>query len=103
VFRRTDEPGQTGGLKPVRTSVLEDEANNEIHSMCSLTTRFSPGVVLLAFLLLPACGGGGGGGGGGSPVTYTIGGTISGLTGTVVLQLNGGETLSRSTVGGFTL
>jgi hypothetical protein len=34
--------------------------------------------------------------------TYTIGGTISGLSGTVVLQNNGGDTLTRSTNGSFT-
>lgn len=34
--------------------------------------------------------------------TYTIGGTISGLTGTVVLQNNGGDDLSRSASGSFT-
>ncbi|MBK9131254.1 MAG: hypothetical protein IPM20_06400 [Gammaproteobacteria bacterium] len=33
---------------------------------------------------------------------YTIGGTISGLTGTVVLRNNGGDSLSRSSNGGFT-
>jgi fibronectin type 3 domain-containing protein len=34
--------------------------------------------------------------------TYTIGGSISGLTGTVVLQDNGGDNLSTSTSGSFT-
>lgn len=34
--------------------------------------------------------------------TYTIGGTISGLTGTVVLRNNGGDNLSRSANGSFT-
>jgi hypothetical protein len=34
--------------------------------------------------------------------TYTIGGTISGLAGTVELQNNGGDTLSLSTNGDFT-
>ena len=40
------------------------------------------------------------GGGGGS--TYTIGGTVSGLSGTVVLQDNGGDDLSVSASGSFT-
>ena len=54
---------------------------------------FSMGVVLV-----------GCGGSSGTPaVTYTIGGTVSGLTGgTVVLQNNGGNNLSISANGGFT-
>lgn len=35
------------------------------------------------------------------PATYSVGGTISGLTGTVVLQNNGGNDLSRSENGSF--
>ncbi|MDR3519800.1 MAG: DUF5018 domain-containing protein, partial [Candidatus Pacebacteria bacterium] len=38
----------------------------------------------------------------GSSPTYTIGGTISGLSGTVVLQDNGGDNLSKSANGSFT-
>ena len=34
--------------------------------------------------------------------TYTVGGTVSGLTGTVVLQDNGGDNLSLSAAGPFT-
>ncbi|HAI73819.1 TPA: hypothetical protein DCL22_00320, partial [Candidatus Moranbacteria bacterium] len=34
--------------------------------------------------------------------TYTIGGTISDLTGTVILQNNAGDNLSRSATGSFT-
>jgi hypothetical protein len=37
-----------------------------------------------------------------TPVTYTVGGSISGLTGTVVLQNNGKDNLSRSANGSFT-
>ena len=37
-----------------------------------------------------------------STATYTVGGTVSGLTGTVVLQNNGGDDLSISADGGFT-
>jgi hypothetical protein len=37
-----------------------------------------------------------------SPSTYTIGGTLSGLSGTVTLQNNGGDNLSRSANGPFT-
>ena len=36
------------------------------------------------------------------PPTYTVGGTLSGLNGTVVLQDNGGNNLSLSTNGAFT-
>jgi len=58
---------------------------------------------------LPGCGGGGGGGGdSGStpsapPSTYTIGGTVTGLSGgnTLVLRLNGGETKTLSAPGAF--
>ena len=35
-------------------------------------------------------------------MTYTVGGIVSGLTGTVVLQDNGGDNLSISTNGSFT-
>ena len=38
---------------------------------------------------------------GGSVVTYSVGGTVSGLTGTVVLQDNGGDNLSVSANGPF--
>ena len=57
----------------------------------------------VALSLLFALGLGACGSGGGSPVpmTYTIGGTIAGLSGTVVLQNNGGDDLTRSADGGF--
>jgi uncharacterized repeat protein (TIGR01451 family) len=48
---------------------------------------------------LVACGGGGGGG---SPATYTVGGAVTGLTGTVTLQNNGGDALTRTASGAFT-
>jgi 6-phosphogluconolactonase (cycloisomerase 2 family) len=61
-------------------------------------------------LALAACGGGGGGGGGGGsssnpppPTTYTIGGSVTGLSGTgLVLQDNGGDNLAVSAAGPFT-
>ena len=37
-----------------------------------------------------------------SSATYTVGGTVSGLSGTVVLQDNGGDNLSLSANGTFT-
>jgi hypothetical protein len=63
---------------------------------------------LAASMLVTACGGGGGYDGGGSSamssLTYSVGGTLSGLNagGTVVLQNNGGDNLSVTTNGPFT-
>jgi D-alanyl-D-alanine dipeptidase len=72
--------------------------------------------LLLLYILsiaLSACGGGGGGGdsgpgsggGGGTPgggtKTYTVGGTVAGLFGTVVLQNNSGNDLTLSADSGF--
>ncbi len=55
---------------------------------------------------LAACGGGGGygGGGGGNPAGgYTIGGTVSGLSGSgLVLQDNGGDSKTITANGAFT-
>jgi hypothetical protein len=56
-------------------------------------------LIFLSSIAVAACGGGGGGG---PPPTYTIGGTVSGLVGTVVLQNNGGDNLSLTSNGGFT-
>jgi hypothetical protein len=56
-------------------------------------------LIFLSSVLLAACGGGGGGGG--PPPTYTIGGSVSGLVGTVVLQNNGGDNLSLTSNGSF--
>ncbi len=51
--------------------------------------------------IVSACGGGGGGGGGG--VSYTIGGTVTGLSGSgLVLQNNGGGDLAVPADGAFT-
>jgi hypothetical protein len=71
-----------------------------------ILAKVVPGLLCLA---LAACGGGGGGGNGNPPpsppppppVTYTIGGTVSGLAGTVVLQNNAANNLSISTNGAF--
>ena len=56
-------------------------------------------VVCLAFILA-ACSGGGGGTT--STPTYTISGTVSGLSGSLVLQDNGGDDLTISANGSFT-
>ncbi len=47
-------------------------------------------------------GGGGGGGGGGGSTTYTVGGTVTGLNGTLVLQNNGQDDLTITSNGPFT-
>ncbi len=47
-------------------------------------------------------GGNASGTGGGSGTTYTVGGSVSGLTGSVVLQDNGGDNLTLSSNGSFT-
>ena len=53
-------------------------------------------------LLMVACGGGGNGGGG-SLATYSIGGTVTGLTGSgLLLQTNFGDVVAVSAAGGFT-
>ena len=44
----------------------------------------------------------GGSGSGGSTASYTVGGTVSGLSGTLVLQDNGGDNLSVTANGPFT-
>ena len=54
---------------------------------------------VLAMLLVTGCGGDGGGG---TSPTYTIGGTVAGLSGTVVLQNNSAGNLTMSTDGTFT-
>ena len=58
---------------------------------------------LFLCLALASCGGGGAQNSSSAPVTYTIGGTVSGLSGAgLVLQDNGGNNLSISTNGSFT-
>ena len=49
-------------------------------------------------LSLASCGGGGGGG----TTRYSVGGVVSGLVGTLVLQNNGGDNLTVTRNGGFT-
>jgi len=56
---------------------------------------------IVALLSFSACGGGGGGTAP-PPNTYTVGGTVSRLSGTVVLQNNGGNNLPVSADGSFT-
>jgi hypothetical protein len=59
-------------------------------------------VALLGLATLIGSGGGGGGGGDSNNILYTLGGTVSGLTGTgLVLQNNGANNLSVATNGAF--
>ena len=65
-------------------------------------TKIIYGAVFLVALLLSACGGGATAPAAPAP-TYTIGGTLSGLSGTgLVLQNNAGDNLAISAVGNFT-
>lgn len=74
----------------------------------SIRSRVGTGGAAIVVLALAACGGGGGGGGYSAPPppppsTYSIGGSVTGLTGTgLVLQDNGGDNLSVTANGSFT-
>jgi len=77
------------------------------HRTPGVWRRFLPLSSLLGLLFVLGCGGGGGTGGGGitppPPSTYTISGTLSGLTGfEVVLQDNGSDDLPVTANGYFT-
>lgn len=74
-----------------------------INKLTSNTTHFGFGIIVSVALLLSGCGGAGSGGGskGGPASSYTIGGTISGLTGPVVLQNMGGDNLTVPADGKF--
>ena len=52
-------------------------------------------------ILATSCGGGSGGGGGTTSPTYTVGGTVSGLNGTLILQNNGSDNLTINSDGNF--
>ena len=59
-------------------------------------------IAALSLLALSACGGGDDAPPAGPPATYAVGGTVSGLNGVAVLQVNGGDDLTVSTNGSFT-
>lgn len=70
-----------------------------------MNSKFGLTVVSMLFFLatLAACGGGGGRGGSAAAPTYTIGGSVSGVTGSgLVLRNNGGDSLAISGSGAFT-
>jgi 6-phosphogluconolactonase (cycloisomerase 2 family) len=86
-------------------------AGNLATARGGLKSRMALWGVMLTSLALAACGGGGGGGNpspsggssGGTTTTYSIGGTVSGLSGTgLVLQNNGGDNLTVNSNGAFT-
>ena len=64
-----------------------------------LTAKLGLALTLVVFA---GCGSSGGDGGIAGSVFYTVGGTVSGLVGTVVLQDNGADDLSVSANGAFT-
>lgn len=77
--------------------------------MNPLTNRFCVAGLLATSLILAACSGvntassGGSGGGGGSTTPHSVSGTVSGLSGTgLVLQDNGGDSLTVTTNGTYT-
>ena len=77
--------------------------------MNAITNRLRLAALVAVALLAAACSGvpksssGGGGGGGGAATPHTIGGTVTGLTGTgLVLQDNGGDNLTVTAAGAFT-
>lgn len=67
---------------------------------CEFSTHCRRVFSLSLALLLVGCGGGGGSPA--PPATFTIGGAVTGLTGTVVLQDNGGDNLAVAADGSFT-
>jgi para-nitrobenzyl esterase len=69
-----------------------------------MNRKLFPATGAIGLLLLAACGGGGGyGGGGGGGTMYSVGGTVTGLTGSgLVLESNAGNNLPISAAGAFT-
>ena len=62
-------------------------------------------LILIACAMIAGCGGGSGGSSTSTPPatpTYTVGGTVTGLTGEVTLQDNGGDTITFNGNGSFT-
>ena len=66
-----------------------------------MNVRRSAWMGLIAAALVSGLASCGGGGGGGGAATYTVGGTLSGSAGTVVLQLNGAGDISMAAPGNF--
>jgi len=68
-----------------------------VNPLRNLSAFSCAAAIIIGAILLHGCGGGGN-----APQTYTIGGSVSGLTGTVVLQDNGGDNLTLTGNGPFT-
>jgi hypothetical protein len=121
LFKRTGGNWtQLGGSVPTGPlaggTVLEVEASGSTISMLengsqvitatdTSITGGAPGIMAFGTALADNWTGGNLGSSGGSgtpPATYTVGGTVSGLTGSVVLQDNGGDNLTVSANGTFT-
>jgi hypothetical protein len=86
-------------------SITNMATNSILRSNTAFRFQTQQAFALIATLVLSACGGGGGGGSTPPPaLTYTIGGTLSGLDAgqSVVLQNNGGDDLPLSANGTFT-
>src|SRR5215469_2362062 len=79
-----------------------------LHTSASMRSRVGMGAAAVAALALTACGGGGSSpapsqSSNPQPMQYTIGGAVTGLTGTgLVLQDNSGDNLSVTASGSFT-
>ncbi len=75
-----------------------------IFSICEMVRGW---VFLVLTVCLSACGGGGSGGNtepaAAVTSTYSVGGTVNGLSGTLGLQLNGGNAFSASSNAAFTM
>jgi sugar lactone lactonase YvrE len=69
--------------------------------MARLVSHFTRLALPVAALCLSACGGGDGTDASGTIATYTVGGTVVGLAGTLVLQVNGADDLSIPGSGPF--
>ena len=79
----------------------KSRGDDRLHMKASVQVVFGAFLFGLSLMALTACGGGNGGGG--SSATYTVGGTVSGLTGSgLVLRNNGGDDLPASASGLFT-
>ena len=93
--------------KPICRRMRSDSGDvpGRVHARRNVQGSFSYALVGLMLIALAACGGGSGGGGGSSApmTTYTVGGTVTGLTGTgLVLQDNASGDLAVSAAGAFT-
>ena len=101
-----------GLAAPARSDGVSSEGNcrsdvRVVGTGPSIRSRLGVGATALIALALAACGGGGGSSDNNNPppppTQYTIGGTVSGLSGTgLVLQDNGGDDLSATANGAFT-